>query len=120
MQAYDEKRRAKEAAREATEQAQQREIERAEAERQKALEEEASKWIGLISVEHEGTGEADVQEESQVRLSVLGVPAHPLPVPPFNLFRSADLLPALPCFSNASLSISCLHMAKWARCLAQN
>lgn len=38
----------------------------ADAARAKAEEEEAAKWINMISVEQEGTGETDVQEENQV------------------------------------------------------
>ncbi|KAK9820108.1 hypothetical protein WJX72_006218 [[Myrmecia] bisecta] len=55
----------KDAEREAREAAQEAEMQRAEEERLKAEEEEAAKWMGMISVEQEGTGEAEVQEESQ-------------------------------------------------------
>ena len=68
LQAYSAKQRAKEAEREAQEDAQRAEIERAEAERRAAEDAEADKWMGMISTEGEGTEEAALQEESQVRL----------------------------------------------------
>ena len=66
-QAYAAKQRAKEEEREAQEAAQRAEVERAEAERRAAEDAEAEKWMGMISTEGEGTEEAALQEESQVR-----------------------------------------------------
>ena len=70
-QAYAAKQRAKEDEREAQEAAQRAEVERAEAERRAAEDAEADKWMGMISTEGEGTEEAALQEESQVKISVL-------------------------------------------------
>ncbi len=67
-QAYAAKQRAKEDERDAQEAAQRAEVERAEAERRAAEDAEADQWMGMISTEGEGTEEAALQEESQVRL----------------------------------------------------
>ena len=68
MQAYAAKQRAKDEERDAQEAAQRAEIDRAEAERRAAEDAEAAKWMGMISTEGEGTEEAALQEESQVRV----------------------------------------------------
>lgn len=67
--AYDERRQAKQDAKEAIRLAQEEEMKKAEEERIKKEEEEASQWMSLISVDKEGTGEGDDQEESGGLLS---------------------------------------------------
>jgi flagellar motor protein MotB len=63
--AYDERRQAKQDHKEAVRLAQEEEMRKAEEERIKKEEEEAAQWMNLISVDQEGTGESDDQEEGQ-------------------------------------------------------
>lgn len=65
-QAYEERRRKKDADREAAEAAQEAELARAAAARAAKQEAEAAEWMGQISVEEQGQ-EADEQQEGQVR-----------------------------------------------------
>lgn len=66
MQAYEERRRKKDADREAAEAAQEAELARAAAARAAKQEAEAAEWMGQISVEEQGQ-EVDEQLEGQVR-----------------------------------------------------
>ena len=68
LQAYSSKQRAKDDAREAQEAAQAAEMERADAEKRAAEDAEASKWMGMIRTEGEGTADTEVAEENQVGL----------------------------------------------------
>ena len=63
-QAYEERRRKKDAEREAAEAAQEAELARAAAARYAKQEAEAAEWMGQISVEEQGQ-EADEQQEGQ-------------------------------------------------------
>ncbi len=65
FQAYEERRRKKDAEREAAEAAQEAELARAAAARYAKQEAEAAEWMGQISVEEQGQ-EADDQQEGQV------------------------------------------------------
>ena len=65
VQAYEERRRKKDAEREAAEAAQEAELARAAAARAAKQEAEAAEWMGQISVEEQGQ-EADEQQEGQV------------------------------------------------------
>lgn len=67
VQAYEERRRKKDADREAAEAAQEAELARAAAARAAEQEAEAAEWMGQISVEEQGQ-EADEQQEGQVRV----------------------------------------------------
>lgn len=67
VQAYEQRRRKKDADREAAEAAQEAELARAAAARAAKQEAEAAEWMGQISVEEQGQ-EADEQQEGQVRL----------------------------------------------------
>lgn len=69
LQAYDQRRAAKEAAREAEERKLEEEIARLQAERDAADAAEAEQWMGQISVEGGGTGE-DAEKEAQVGVLV--------------------------------------------------
>ena len=66
VQAYEERRRKKDADREAVEAAQEAELARAAAARAAQQEAEAAEWVGQISVEEQGQ-ETDEQQEAQVR-----------------------------------------------------
>ena len=66
FQAYEERRRLKDEAREAAEAAQEAELARAAALRYVKQEAEAAEWMGQISVEEQGQ-EAEEQQEGQVR-----------------------------------------------------
>ena len=66
FQAYEERRRKKDAEREAAEAAQEAELARAAAARYAKQEAEAAEWMGQISVEEQGQ-EADDQQEGQVK-----------------------------------------------------
>ena len=65
FQAYEERRRKKDAEREAAEAAQEAELARAAAARQAKQDAEAAEWMGQINVEDQGQ-EADEQQEGQV------------------------------------------------------
>lgn len=66
FQAYEERRRLKDEAREAAEAAQEAELARAAALRYAKQEAEAAEWMGQISMEEQGQ-EAEEQQEGQVR-----------------------------------------------------
>ena len=66
-QAYEERRRKKDAERDAAEAAQEAELARAAAARAAKQEAEAAEWMGQISLEEQGQ-EADEQQEGQVSL----------------------------------------------------
>ena len=66
---YDDRQKAKQDAKEAVRLAQEEEMRHAEEERIKKEEEEAAQWMGMISVEQQGTGEDDDQGESGGLLS---------------------------------------------------
>lgn len=66
MQAYEQRRRKKDADREAAEAVQEAELARAAAARAAKQEAEAAEWMGQISMEEQGQ-EADEQQEGQVR-----------------------------------------------------
>ena len=65
-QAYEERRRKKDAERETAEAAEEAELARAAAARYAKQEAEAAEWMGQISVEEQGQ-EADDQQEGQVK-----------------------------------------------------
>eukprot|EP00775_Hariotina_reticulata_P004954 gene4954-5195_t len=65
ISAYEDKRRQKEAEREAREKAQEEEMRRAAEEKQRAEDEEAAKWMNMISVEQTGTIEEQAASEDQ-------------------------------------------------------
>ena len=66
-QAYANKQRAKDEAREVQEAAQDAAIEQAQVEARAVEDAEAAKWMGLISTEGEGAAESELAEENQVR-----------------------------------------------------
>ena len=66
MQAYEQRRRKKDADREAAEALQEAELARAAAARAAKQEAEAAEWMGQISMEEQGQ-EVDEQQEAQVR-----------------------------------------------------
>ena len=66
MQAYEQRRRKKDADREAAEALQEAELARAAAARAAKQEAEAAEWMGQISMEEQGQ-EVDEQQEGQVR-----------------------------------------------------
>jgi hypothetical protein len=70
VQAYEAKRAAKEAERQAREEAQEAEIRRAAEERQRREEEESSKWMHLFTVEAAGE-DAQSREQGEVRARFL-------------------------------------------------
>ena len=76
MQAYEERRRKKDADREAAEAAQEVELARAAAARAAKQEAEAAEWMGQISVEEQGQ-EVDEQLEGQVRFAYRNRNLHP-------------------------------------------
>eukprot|EP00879_Flechtneria_rotunda_P003416 GHRR01003644.1.p1 GENE.GHRR01003644.1~~GHRR01003644.1.p1 ORF type:complete len:315 (+),score=125.81 GHRR01003644.1:250-1194(+) len=65
INAYEEKRRKKEEERESRDKAQEEEMRHAAEEKQKAEDEEAAKWMNLISVEQTGTVEQEAAADDQ-------------------------------------------------------
>lgn len=63
LQAYEERRRKRDEEREAKQQAEEEEAMRKAAERQAREDAEATKWLGQISTEQEGTDALDSEEQ---------------------------------------------------------